>query len=248
MKIFVLATLRNPNLGEFTYMVFDTIRTGFPTYEIEVHGNNLGDKFNDELLSETFHYTNIPATIHHKWIEQLIKDMNEPFWIVDTDVIFYESFEGLALGDAPLAGRRIPEFLDEFSGCLTRSRLHTSLLYINPEVVKKRVESFTSKLAKTEFTPLANLIYPIIVPFKGVGTFYDTCSQLYHTVGGQPFSEQQLDSYFHFNFGTISDLVLPRLNGYRETMEKARDLVVKDPSKGRGAWRYQDQWYAARQA
>ena len=67
-------------------------------------------------------------TIHHKWIEKLVQEQNEPFFILDTDVIFHDNFEQFEFV-VSLAGWLIPEWRDEFSGCITRARLLTSLLY-----------------------------------------------------------------------------------------------------------------------
>lgn len=251
MKVFILATARNPELLSYTTLVFNTIRVGFPSAEIFVQGNALPEfalkAVMDKCKLSGCEFKNDLETIHHDWINKLLSTQTEEFWICDTDMIFYNPVENYPLKGFPLAGRRIPEFHDEFSGCLTRSRLHTSLLLVNPLEVKKRVEVFTNRVAQTPFTPISNLINPIVVPFKGKGVFYDTCSQLYHAVGGHQFSDDILDSYFHMNFGTISDIVLPRLNGSGEAMQKARNAIMENPSLGRGVWRHQEQYYMARQ-
>ena len=130
----------------------------------------------------------------------------------DTDIIFYDSFEGFESGE-PLSGWRIPEWQDEFSGAITRSRLHPSLLRIDPKLIKERLLTFQSVTPKTPFTPFCNPVFPVCLPFHSRMYFHDTMSLMYHAIGGQPFTDEQKDSYFHFNFGTIPDVVIPRLSG-----------------------------------
>jgi hypothetical protein len=185
-------------------------------------------------------------TIHHKWIEVLVQTQNESFFILDTDVILYQNFERFSF-TGPLAGWRIPEWRDEFSGCITRARLHTSLLYIDPEKTRKLIQIYESSIADTEFTPKVNLFYPLVIPYKYSPMFYDTGSLLYHTVGGQPFSDEQKSAYFHFNFGTIPDVVLPRLPAHESLgMIEARKRIMADPELGRDVWREQEEFYASK--
>lgn len=231
-----------------TKLVFETLRVGFPTFPVKVFLNSLCGQALEEVQSicDANNYeTQSIDTIHHKWIEHLYLTESNPFYVVDTDIIFYENCEGWFFETA-LAGWRIPEWNDEFSGCITRARLHGSLLYIDPIKVKMEVEKHAAKFPNSEFVPLANLFHPICIPFKNRGYFYDTCGLLYHAINGTSFTEKHLDSYFHFNFGTISDIVLPRLSIGKE-MQQAREFIMKNKQAGRGAWRQQMEYYAARQ-
>lgn len=239
MKAHILATCRMPELMPMTLLVFKTLRIGFPSAEIHVHLNRMESL---PVEADFFHSDN---TIHHLWIEKLIASSDEPFWIVDTDVVFFGEVESWRF-NAPLAGRRIPEWNDEFSGCITRARLHPSLMYLDPEKIRASIAVYESKIASTPFTPRINLIHPICLPFKGKSYFHDTASLLYHAIGGHRFSEVQLDAYGHFNFGTIPDVVLPRLTFGKE-MAKVRQAAIDNPELLRGAWRAQEKYYAERQ-
>lgn len=212
--VHILASCRRPDLAPMTTLVFDSLRTGFPNAEVTVHlnGDVLKNCPDAAKAAEAVGCKVIEksATIHHEWIEGLVNKETEPFYLLDTDVIFYNSIEHWRF-DGPLAGWRIPEWQDEFAGAVTRARLHTSLLYVDPQAVRQKLEEFQSVCPQTPFTPLANPYHPIVLPVNGRMYFYDTCSILYHSVGGQAFTDQQLDSYFHFFFGCIPDLVLPRL-------------------------------------
>lgn len=247
-SVHILATVRNKDLLPYTLLVFKSINTGFPTAPIFVYGNDLDP--NDEkavksacdLVGASF--KNIEATIHHKWIEERIATKDQPFWICDTDMIFYSSVEDWNFNTA-LAGFLVPEFDDEFTGAITRSRLHTSLLYIDPLKVKEQVNAYESRFPSTPFNPKANLIHPLCLTLNGRGYFHDTCSLLYHAIGGTAFRPQQKDAYFHFNFGTLSDLVLPRLRNGKQ-IHVSRDIILKNQELGKGIWREQEEFYADR--
>ncbi len=246
-KVFILATCRKPELAPFTELVFKTLRIGFPTADIHVHANGDVTKCNVIALCEQTNCSveNV-VTNHHEWIEGLIKTESEPFCICDTDIIFYSNFEQFNFTTA-LAGWRIPEWEDEFSGAVQRARYHTSLLYVNPVKVREQLKVFESVLPNSEFTPtpFVNPVYPATLPFNRKMYFYDTCAFLYHALGGTDFKDQQKDTYFHFNFGSLSDIVLPRLSNAAQ-MVKARAQIMENPELGRGMWRAQEDYYAAR--
>lgn len=252
MNVHILATCRKPELLPFTELVFKTLHIGFPTARVFVWGNQLPKYALDAIqpLAEAHpcELCSNEPTIHHRWIERLLASRDEPFFILDTDVIFYRNFEQFIpeLKDAALAGFRIPQWKDEFSGCITRARLHTSLLYMDPMAIRKMVSGYEAGIADTVFTPKANLIHPLVVPFGGHPYFYDTCSLLYHAIGGMAFTEQMKQAYAHLNFGTIPDVVLPRLTG-GDVMAKARLEILDNLALGYGSHRAQMEYYAERQ-
>ena len=249
MNVHILATCRKSELLPYTTLVFETLRVGFPTAKIQVTINNISPECGHQAVVECCNKVDAKIdaanTIHHEFIDKLIQTEQEPFWIVDGDVIFYGSFEDFQT-DAPLAGWRIPEWQDEFSGAITRSRLHPSLMRIDPKQVREKWAAFEAGTPKTPFTPVHNPAYPICLPLYGRMYFHDTMSLLYHAIGGQSFTDEQKDKYFHFHFGSISDIVLPRISGH-EKMAKAREEVMKNHELGRGAWRFQEDYLASRE-
>jgi len=174
----------------------------------------------------------------------LITESDSPFWICDTDVIFYDKAEDWKF-DTAIAGFRVPEFNDEFTGAITRSRLHPSLMYIRPSKFREQAKAYESAFPVTEFNPLANLVNPLCLPLNGRGYFHDTMSMAYHAIGGTPFTEQQCDSYFHMHFGTCSDVVMPRMTNGKQ-MAEWRQAVLDNHELGRGSWRYQMQYFSSR--
>lgn len=228
-------------------MVFKSLRIGFPTARVVVHTNCLSDSHEAavaELAAENDCEVKRVSTIHHVWIEELVGTEQEPFYICDTDLHFFRDFQLFAFKGA-LAGWRIPEWRDEFSGAITRARLHTSLLYINPVMVREAMDRFKSGTPDTPFTPIANLFNPLIVPLKGTKIFYDTCSMLYQAIGGEAFGPAHKNAYVHLHYGTISDLVLPRLPDPVD-MEMTRKAILDNPALGVGQWRNQTRFYEQR--
>lgn len=249
MNLFVLATVRNPELLPYATLVFRTIRTGFPTADITVFGNALGRDDYRQILEACEHarcqfYDHAPTT-HAQWIEELIVGADQPFWLCDTDIIFYSKVEDWQF-DTALAGYLIPEFKDEFSRCITRSRLHPSLLHVKPVELRAAIANYEAQAISSVFTPKINLIHPIVLPFNRESYFYDSVSFLYHAVGGTPFTAQQKDAYHHFHCGTIADLAMPAMK-YGEQMAKARAQILANPEQGRGMWRAQELYFQAQQ-
>jgi len=249
--VHILCTVRKPELLPMAQLVFKTLRIGFPTAPVTVHLNNLSGEIEESIKARAFEQDCVMVeckteTVHHRWIEDLCSRLDEPFWICDTDIIFYDSIEQFQFAQI-LTGWRIPQWNDEFSGCITRARLHTSLLRIDPVALRDKVKLFTSPVPDTIFTPFVNLYYPLVVPVKKMRYFFDTMALMYHAIGGEPFRPNHKDCYCHLNFGTIEDIVLPRLTDGAQWAE-ARKRIVENPTTGRGIWREYDMYFEQRAA
>jgi hypothetical protein len=209
--VHILVTCRNPELKAMSLLVFDTIRIGFPTARIHCYLNDIKDA---EIIARCHVFSDDVTQvdmIHHKWIQMLLNSEIEPFVICDTDMVFYSKVEDWKF-DTALAGYRIPEFMDEFTNAITRSRLHTSLMFIDPVKFQQNIEAYEGAFPETPFNPMASYVDPLCLPLNGRGYFHDTMSMAYHAFGGTEFTQKQKDCYMHMHFGTISDLVIPRLN------------------------------------
>ena len=255
INVFVLVTCRNPALWDASTLVFKTLRAGFPTAHIQVFDNGLSETQKGDLLKSmpkdmtgAFYNYIRPATTHHQWIAGLIENENQPFWIVDTDVVFLDNVEELdaEFSGAPISGRAIPRFECPYIGMGTHSRPHTSLMRIDPLIVRSRVEEFKSRLTKTPFgscdLPIGKLVAPDISfgPIKE--SFHDCCSKLARVTGFNAFDENLLDRYAHLNCGTYSDLVDPT-GGFTKRNQQRMDGA---PHLLRGLWREQEKWYQDR--
>lgn len=253
MKVHILVTLRKGQ-ERLAVLVFDTLRVGFPTADVTVHLNGIEPgTAEDGMVRELTEKTKcsvryVAHTIHHRWITELLEAETGPCWILDGDVIFYSNIETWQFDPfrVPMAGALIPEFRDEFTKAITRSRLHTSLLYVNPGLMKELEMQRLAKLTITPFNPPIGLVEPVMVPLNGETYFYDTLSLAYHALGGETFTDVQKDAYFHFHFGCLGDVVLPHME-HRDALQASRDRIILDPEAGRGLWRAQEEYFNARQ-
>jgi hypothetical protein len=251
MKVRILVTCRKLELLPASKMVFDTIRTGFPTAQIVAYLNSAFDPVSDPIVLEAIERAGvelrvIPPTIHHEWVQGLLRDEDSPFFLCDTDVVFWGSMEQFDFGDAALAGRYIPQFFCRFVNAITRPRLHTFLLYMDPRRIREEVEGYFGQFQNTPFNPRPNLVFPKFYPMrtgKSVKTYFeDTCCGLYQALGGRAFNDTENSVADHLNFGTLSDLVGP-CYGPREAIRQQHFAVFDQPHILKGAWRTDAEFY-----
>lgn len=254
--VFVLVSNRNPDLWNASVAVLNTIRVGFPESKIVIFTNGLSRERGDEVARIASNLGGRPLLLglinrcsHPEWIESLVENENFPFWICDTDVIFYGRVEGAesSFRDFPMAGAYTPRFVCPYTKTFTMDRLHTALMWLDPKAIRDKLAQW--KRDKLVNFPLTNafdeitrslLIRQQVFVDEGQPHFHDTTSQLYHAIGGKAFNEQILDSYAHVQCGTYSDLVDPT-GGFT-----SRQRVIYDnPELGRGLWRKHADFYAA---
>jgi hypothetical protein len=258
MKVHILVTCRNPELIGASTMVFDTIRVGFPTARFIVWRND-GDSFDgfhkelDRYFDKSDQFGSLipDATCRHvwnhghgPWIEHLVETEQEPFWICDTDVVFFQSVEGFETRSS-YAGRFIPRYRCEFANAVTEPRIHPSLMLIDPSLV--RLLNFPDSTVD-KFLPPMNLFNPVRIrrTMQEDHLFFDCCAGLYAATYGHHFGPDMLQRYGHMFCGTISDLVAPRLSGDASKMHENNLACIANPELLRGAWRQQDEYFKAR--
>lgn len=236
-------------------MVFDTLRTGFPDAETTVWVNG-GDTIGFNFVMDDAKRCGClvvvsKTTTHHRWVIDLLNSETEPFYLLDTDVVFFGEVESWNFGESPLAGYYIPRFFDRFANAATQPRLHTSLLRINPVRVKKMVTDYANRSPDVYCLPkpaLEDLVFPRYVPLRfgclDKTMFYDTMSLMFNAIGGTAFSDQQKDQYGHLNFGTLSDVVAPHYPG--GDIREHHFACFENPSLLKGQWQRDKAFYAAR--
>lgn len=251
MNVFVLATCRNPALIELSTLVFKTIRVGFPSAHITAHLNrplNPMDGIWDSARDSQVHLVPLFGDVrrHQDWIAYLINSQGEPFWIVDTDVIFFGNMERFeAAFHFPIAGAKTPRFVCPYTGLRTHARPHTSVMWIDPVLIREQVRMLRESFVKTPFDhcgiDLKKLVHPDISFQENGQMLHDTMSKLASVVGFDTFTEETLDCYAHLNCGTYSDLVDPT-GGFT-----SRNLhLARNPDSARGLWREQANFRAGR--
>lgn len=210
IKVHILAThLQGCNLAA-TLLTFKTLRTGFPNADITVWGNGLS-AYSDPIVASSARslgcsYVASKSTNHDKWLTFLLAESPEPFWVCDTDIVFHSSVEGFADSKDHLAGRFEAPFMEPWSKTQKVSRLHTSLLWINPQMLHDLIQRWMRKWHPSgfPFLPEVEFVRQHYIP-QGEGKaplFYDTCAGLYQAIGGRSFTEEQNEAFDHLHCGT----------------------------------------------
>jgi len=239
MNVKILATCRKLELLPAATLVFKTLRTGFPDAKVTVYINAIPEAV-EAIREAAVGCTVVQVeTIHHKWIESLVAMENEPFFICDTDMVFWNKFDQSNLIGSHIVGTLTPRFRDPFSRCLTMERLHTCLLYINPSLVRKRIARWDLMCPNSVFTPKVNLFYPLVTPTPFGNTFYDTLALLYSAIGGTFFTADQIASFDHLHCGTWVDLIESSMPG----MSGLHKSVFNDQNAAKGLRSMQNEFY-----
>ena len=260
--VHILATVRNPALLDAALLVFRTLRTGFPTARVQVWGNGLSAAHCHVLeiasAGRGCEFHNLPDTFHDAWIAGLIATQNEPFWICDTDIVFFESVE--AWPDStfrnpqsalPFAGRYEPEFDEPWTQTLHVARLHTCLMWIDPAQTRVAQREVFNRIPEpwrgTANFPLVEMSFiPTLAPAPSQRGMlcYDTMAGLYQAGYGRSFTALQNAAFEHLHCATYADLAGPHLGNGR--MQEMHRRVYADPQSARGLYAQQLAYYASR--
>jgi hypothetical protein len=245
--VHILATCRKPELLPATLFVFDSIRIGFPTARICIRKNptniNMVELRRAAHRIEADLYEPHNYKVHHEWIEELVLHSKEPFWICDTDVMFHSRVENWEFEEPiAMAGRLIPEFRCQFMRRITHARLHASLLWLDPLEIKSCIAGIDRISPRGPYSTPIPYFAPLFYSLGAKHFFFDTCAQLYHCIGGQPFTAEQNAAFDHLHGGTYSDLMEERMPGIGD---KHRAVFAK-PSLLRGAVEHQTQYFNER--
>ena len=243
--VYVITYCRDLELLYGTTMVFNTIRVGFPDSKIivvenaslpeareTIHGlaDSVGAQFQQGSSQRK----------HHEILGDLVRMTNNPFAVVDPDVIFWSRFD--QAGSGLMEGRLIPTFRDPHSKCLTHKRLHTSLLKIpDPSALRSAIDQYRTYF---EFDPLA----PMMFYRAGVWERFDTLGSLYALLEGSchAFTDLELDRFDHLFCGSHVDLVGNTLGSFTHAfLDVHRTAKENDFSKMKGIWRLQQHFFDA---
>jgi hypothetical protein len=249
-QVHILATVRTMALLDAALLVFRTLRTGFPTATVMVWGNGLEL---DALKSVGNAAASVGATFrnsaylpHDGWIEGLVQGMQEPFWICDTDMVFFDRVEDWFDSDERVvfAGRYEPAFAEEWTKTQRAARLHTALMYFNPSLTRQAMRSWMCRIPRPwRDSAVFPLIKQAFIPTAGKTMFFDSCAGLYQACGGTRFTEEQDNAFEHLHCGTYADLITPHLS---VNLIEAHRLVYANPALAKGIRERQNEYYASR--
>ena len=247
MKLYILTWCQNEDSFYGNSLIFKTLRVGFPNAEITICDNQSIESASFELekLSRVndCKFVRLESEVqHYYFLERVTYDaslVDDEIVFVDPDIVFWGTceeweFEGL------MAGRLIPKFYDEFSGCITHPRLHTSFLWIPSP---KRVFDVVQSLGKFEYSPFK----PFMLPLDDSWHRYDTTSSFYSVFKDyvDTFNEDELNRYDHLFCGTHLDLVKDKLTD-GEDLSKLHEEAKRDINTMKGIWIDQEKHFEQR--
>jgi len=248
-RVYILATVRKPELIPAATLVFKTLRTGFPTAAVTVQCNG-GNPESNRVLAECCRQANarletgMALTQQDRWLARFIEVAHEPFWICDTDMVFFASMEGLNL--PRLAGEYQPTFIEEYTRTIHVDRLHTALLRVDPVAVRDAVRAYYSQYPCAPAVEVARvLVHQTYVPTPDGILFYDTAAGLYHAIGGSRFSNEICDRFEHLQCATYIDLIGPHLED-APGLAAMHQRIYADPKAAKGIRSMQQDYYRRR--
>ena len=204
VKIFVLLYCHSYENLPGNLLFFESVRIGFPDAEIHVVDNDCAHVYREQFESKTEKINGIFSTfkrevLHSNFIESLVKEESEDFYIIDPDTVWFRRMPENY--DAPIAGRLIPAFFDSYTGCNTFSRLHTSCLFLSPARIRNQI----AMLNKFAF----NGFHDDMIKQDGSWFRYDTCGKLFHALREKAhiFNDQENSAFAHLFCGTHLSLI-----------------------------------------
>lgn len=252
----IFVTCRKPELLPAALLVFRTLRIGFPTAAVNVFGNNL-PRYADIAVYNAVKaiggaYLNGKEMAHGEWIELLMQTMTRDFWICDSDVVFFDEVENWfeRWDEVLFAGRYEPSFNCAWTQAEHQARLHPSLMWMNPGRLNSAVRAWPRRhpffntvernLYRWHWVPHRDRVLEgdrgDVVRMK----LYDTCSGLFHALGGTAFTEKQNATFGHLYSSTYLDLIGEHMP---EEFRKVHEAVYKDPAEARKLWAAQQEFY-----
>ena len=203
--VLILTYCRRMDLIYGSTLIFNTLRVGFPNANIHVIDNasipESRDVIRNAALACDVKFTQLQQPIDpDNYVSQIMK-FNYPNTTIflDPDMCFWECAEGWNF-DGLMAGRLLPDYNCEFSGCITHRRLHTSFLWINS--VQRLNNAITDMQKKYfDFDPWKPAMYRMNDGWHR----YDTAGVLYNAIPEcmQSFEEEHLQCYDHLFCGPI---------------------------------------------
>lgn len=248
--VHILCTVRKPELLPGALLVFKTIRTGFPTAPIVVWGNGLEPAYTDLIDSAVASVGGtlqmVKPTSHDIWIESIVMNEADPFWICDTDMVFFKEVERF-FDDAQetlFAGRLEPAWNEPWTGMSKPNRLHTCLQWFNPSALRGAMlrwcRQHIPNLLGTSQVPF---IRQSIVPSLSGNMLYDTTTGLFQCGFGTPFTDEQNAAFEHLHAATYLDDV-GKVDALKD-LPSVHHAIYKNPALAAGLSVRQNEFYEA---
>ena len=228
-------------------LVFDTIRTGYPTAYLECYDNTedpeLASKVREACEKVKGLYTHFDTEVRPwTWMEEQVYKEEGTVIFVDADVMFWENCEKWDFGKALFAGRYIPTYYEPLFKSICYARIHPSH-FIIPDVKKliSRIEE--ARQNHWVFDPFS------FYSFKAGKDwyYYDTLANMSLTFADEAFTfkSEHLDCYDHLFGGHMAKAVGECREGLvRESYQSQIELIKNgDYKELKGLWIEQQQYY-----
>ena len=241
MKAVCLVTVTDPRFERNATLSLDTLRVGFPTWEIEIWFNSVGlipesGAKRCDKLGATYRWF---SGHHADWIRDRITGNVGTLFVVDPDIVFHKNVEGFTF-DQLLAGHYVPCMWNEYAQCPSLDRLHTEFLVVKD--CQRLLVEVKNKYQLDGCYSLCDPFMPKIVFYKGQPVCYDTCCNLFQMVGGRRFTESELSCYSHVNSSSFVKEMSERMeNG--EGFRKYHEAVADGSFDITGNWKLIDEYY-----
>jgi hypothetical protein len=223
--------------------LFHTLRVGFPSASVRIWDNQSCSEAAPEIARRAREIDGelrrLTYTLRgYAFLSDVVMNPEHTGTtvILDSNVRFWSSCEEWTF-DALLAGRLIPSFLDEASGCINLPRLHPSFWWI-PDVgaLRERIVREYRASAVQQLDAFLPYIFRDLV--SSAWYRFDTGANLYAALkeSTQRFGAVQLDCFdcpLTVSDGTTS---IPALD----------DRHGPPPAGVRGLWRAQDEYFRTR--
>ena len=227
--VVILTYCEHPALAYGALLVFDTLRVGFPTFDIVVVDNGSHPDVVPQIEAAAAKVNALFKPMarhnfvdHYNWwlCEQ---QLSNAIILLDPDVMFWGNVEDWTF-DGAIAGRLIPDL--KMGDVTSLARLHPSFTWV-PDVARLRALGVSVALRHKD------------------NKFWDTLASIYqdHLSECQPFTEQQLDCYDHLFYGSHFPAIEPRLNDNNLTYNSHRRAAAGETESLKGIWRDQERYF-----
>jgi len=255
-RVFIFATLLPGADPRATTLVFKTLAIGFPTADIHLWWNqqgknplNLLDKAIKDGAGDNHVFWMGPwgegTRGHDAWLEERIMQEQQPFWSLDTDLVFFGDVEKASKSatrvTSTFAGEFQPAFYDPFMGLEHASRLHTTVMYVNPVGLRAAMREWAGRYPKPwGKTVQVPFIRQTVIPRFAM--FFDTMAGAFQAEMGTVMPKGVLSCYEHLNCGTWAHLAAQSKE--LRDLPKVHQAIFERPELAAGLRARQEEWYA----
>ena len=190
-------------------------------------------------------YLRIERIRHDEWINLLLGESPEPFWLCDPDIVFHGPVEGFAEPGVLMKGRYEPPFLEPWSKTRKVERLHTSLLYMDAPTLRVKIRSWMRRWHPENFPfrPMAALVHQCYIPD---GSRRRRCSRTpapnYRALGGTAFTDEENAAYDHLHCGSYVEKMKEAVPGLAD----AHKRIYQNPALAKSLKSEQQSFYSKR--